>query len=506
MLGLVVSGACTASILPLACSSDSSSKKTPTKYVPPSGGDAGEAGETGNQGGSSGRGGATGGGGTTPIAGSSSGGEAGVSTGGSGGEAGAQSEGGEGGESGAPNLCPSGFGNCDTSSPDCETPLNLVTSCGACGTSCDGTHATVTCTDAKCAITTCAANYGDCDNDPVTGCETAINTDKNCGTCGRDCTSIGSTCGGGECAGVTLLATGGSGYQSAFVAGDSLYVMNTGSMPPGNYSTTRVPLNGSATTILTNNEGGGPGPGVLNADASFIYWSISGSPPSVLKKAVTAAAGDLNTVVFHPLYAPRYMAIVGSAYYWTAAASATSAMIYSRSTTAAATDAGTAIVTTDQGWVTSFRATTDRLYFVHRPASTTTLSYVPFSGGTPVDVPDAVVADSAPLWSIGNTLYFVRNVGTAPENGVYRYTTGDTTVTQLTQANDVTNMIGDANFVYYTVTFADSTIYRAPAVGAAKQGIGIASSFRGAFAGQDSTLLYTISSWGSDGPVKKYLK
>jgi hypothetical protein len=459
------------------------------------GGDAGEAGETASHGGSGGQGG---GGGTTAVAGTSGHGEAGMSAGG---EAGAVSEGGSAGEAGAPNLCPTGFGNCETSSPDCETPLDLVTSCGACNTTCDGSHATVACTNAKCAITACAANYGDCDNNPVTGCETAINTDKHCGSCARDCTTIGSTCNTGECAAVKLLATGGSGYQSAFVAGDSLYVMNTGSMPPGYYSTTRVPLNGSAPSKLTDNESGGPGPGVLNADSNFIYWSISGAPASVLKKAVTASATDLNTVVFHPVATPRYLTIVGASFYWMTEFG--DSTLYTRALSAPAANTGTQIVSANQYYVSSFRATTDAIYWVHRNTGTAALSYVPLAGGTPVDVPDAVVADSALLWSVGNTLYFVRNVASAPESGIYKFTTGDTTVKQLVQANGVTGLIADATYVYYTLS-GDYTVYRAPLTGA--KGVGIASGFSGVFAGQDATFLYSHAAWGSDGPVMKVLK
>jgi len=496
VFGLVAGGVCVASVVPLACSSDSGSKKAPTKFTP--GGDAGEAGEAAAHAGSSGHGGAAGSGGSTPAGGLSGHGEAGMS---GGSEAGASSEGGAAGEAGAPNLCPSGFGNCDTSSPDCETPLDLLTSCGACNTSCDGSHATVTCTNAKCAITACAANYGDCDNDAVTGCETPINTDKHCGSCSRDCTTIGSTCTTGECAAVNLLAAGGSGYQAAFVAGDSLYVMNTGSLPPSYYSTTRVPLNGSAPTKLTDNESGGPGPGVLNADSNFIYWSISGNPASVLKKAVTATATDLNTVVFHPVATPRYLTIVGASFYWMTESG--DSTLYSRAMNAPSTNTGTQIVTANQYYVSSFRATTDAIYWVHRNTGTAALSYVPLAGGTPVDVPDAVVADSALLWSSGNTLYFVRNVSTAPESGIYKFTTGDTTVKQLVQANGVTALITDANYVYYTLS-GDYTVYRSPLTGG--KGVGIAGGFTGLFAGQDAKFLYSYTRWGSDGPVLKVLK
>jgi hypothetical protein len=464
-------------------------------------GAAGEAGESGGSTGSNGVGGKSGGVGIgeAGASGAATGGSAGTS---STGDAGASSTG-DAGASGAPgstNKCPAGFADCDANPADCETSLSLSTSCGACNTSCDGSHGSVSCVKAACVVASCASGYGDCDNNGATGCETPINTDTHCGDCTRNCAAVGSTCSSGKCAAVTVLSTGGSGYQSAFVAGDSLYVMNTNSMPPGNYTTTRVPLNGSAPSKITDNEAGGPGLGVLNADASYVYWAIQGSPPSVLKKSVTAQATDLNTVVFHPVATVRYMTIVGNAYYWMSQLPWT---LYTRSTSALATDTGTQIVTIDQTYVSSFRATTDAIYWVKRPASTTSLVYVPFAGGTPATVPDSVVADSAPLYSVGNTLYFVRNVGSAPENGVYKYTTGDTTVTQLVQSNSVTNIIVDANAVYYTVGY-DGLVYKAPLTG--QNGVPIASSFPGVFGGQDATFLYAYASWGSDGPVKKLLK
>ena len=268
----------------MGCSSDSTGKKTPVKFTPDGGGSGGEAGQSANGAGSGGKAGSGGSTGMSGNAGTS--GEAGASTGGSG-EAGAG--GGEAGAAGAPNQCPAGYGDCDTNPADCETPLNLITSCGACGTSCDGSHASVACKNDKCVVNSCNAGFGDCDNDPVTGCETPIDTDTHCGSCARNCAAAGTTCNTGKCAAITVDPLGASGFQ-AVVSGDSLYTINTGSMPVGNITITRIPLNGSAATKLVDNEAGGSGQGVLNVDASFVYWSIAGSPPSVLKKSITAAS------------------------------------------------------------------------------------------------------------------------------------------------------------------------------------------------------------------------
>ncbi|OIP41298.1 MAG: hypothetical protein AUK47_06620 [Deltaproteobacteria bacterium CG2_30_63_29] len=70
--------------------------------------------------------------------------------------------------------------------------------CGACGTTCEETHTTaVRCVDGVCDPT-CADQYGDCDSDPSTGCETDLDTAENCGECGARC-GVGASCEAGVC-------------------------------------------------------------------------------------------------------------------------------------------------------------------------------------------------------------------------------------------------------------------------------------------------------------------
>ena len=83
----------------------------------------------------------------------------------------------------------------------CETPLNTLTNCGGCGTTCSLAHATSTCATGTCAIASCQAGWGNCDGNAGNGCETALNTLSNCGSCGAGCSrpNATATCGSGTC-------------------------------------------------------------------------------------------------------------------------------------------------------------------------------------------------------------------------------------------------------------------------------------------------------------------
>jgi len=85
-------------------------------------------------------------------------------------------------------------------------PLN----CGACGRACASADRTLpVCLDGQC-VQVCRVGYGECDGDPVTGCETEVLRDPcHCSKCGARCPS-GSFCVAGVCQGQqdALVRTG----------------------------------------------------------------------------------------------------------------------------------------------------------------------------------------------------------------------------------------------------------------------------------------------------------
>jgi hypothetical protein len=99
--------------------------------------------------------------------------------------------------------CNAGFGNCNGNPADgCETNLNTVANCGACGHICSLSNATPFCANGACGIAACNAGYADCDRNPANGCEVNLNTDvNNCGACGHACSRNNATshCAGGAC-------------------------------------------------------------------------------------------------------------------------------------------------------------------------------------------------------------------------------------------------------------------------------------------------------------------
>jgi hypothetical protein len=96
--------------------------------------------------------------------------------------------------------CNAGFANCDGNAANgCETTTGSnPTNCGACGVVCSTTNASSACVAGACQLT-CNVGFADCNNNPVDGCETNLNTDPNhCGSCGTVCSGTQS-CVGGLC-------------------------------------------------------------------------------------------------------------------------------------------------------------------------------------------------------------------------------------------------------------------------------------------------------------------
>ncbi len=101
--------------------------------------------------------------------------------------------------------CNAGFANCDNQTPNgCEVNTNTsVGNCGGCGNACNLANAVNACSAGSCAIASCNAGFGNCDNQTANGCETNLNSSVgNCGSCGNACSfaNAGASCSNGSCA------------------------------------------------------------------------------------------------------------------------------------------------------------------------------------------------------------------------------------------------------------------------------------------------------------------
>ena len=99
-------------------------------------------------------------------------------------------------------ACDPGFGDCDGDATNgCETTLDTLDNCGACGVACSLENATSACELGACAVRMCDPGFGDCDGDPASGCEQPLTTAGHCGECGMTCGLPNGTvsCGAGTC-------------------------------------------------------------------------------------------------------------------------------------------------------------------------------------------------------------------------------------------------------------------------------------------------------------------
>ncbi len=88
-------------------------------------------------------------------------------------------------------ACDSGFRNCDGLDDNgCESALEEIGNCGACGVSCAPTDAVASCAAGTCEIVGCVGSSADCNATVVDGCEVDLADDvDNCGSCGNACPS-----------------------------------------------------------------------------------------------------------------------------------------------------------------------------------------------------------------------------------------------------------------------------------------------------------------------------
>lgn len=103
-------------------------------------------------------------------------------------------------------ACDQGYGDCDDNpATGCEADLSLPGTCGDCDTACSYDHATAVCSQgvagATCEIGACDTGWGNCDANDQNGCETDVREDVNhCGACGNPC-QAGEVCMAGVCTG-----------------------------------------------------------------------------------------------------------------------------------------------------------------------------------------------------------------------------------------------------------------------------------------------------------------
>ncbi len=71
--------------------------------------------------------------------------------------------------------CEEHFESCDEDvSTGCETPTNTLTDCGDCGVTCEVENGTATCSGGTCEVESCDDGFFNCDDDPLTGCESTL--------------------------------------------------------------------------------------------------------------------------------------------------------------------------------------------------------------------------------------------------------------------------------------------------------------------------------------------
>jgi hypothetical protein len=104
------------------------------------------------------------------------------------------------------NACVGNFGNCDmNAATGCETPLGTLTNCLSCGNSCSNAHGPISCNGTNGCQYMCSTGWDNCDANPANGCERSVWTDTDCGACGSGCDAV-ETCGNGTCVAITCTA------------------------------------------------------------------------------------------------------------------------------------------------------------------------------------------------------------------------------------------------------------------------------------------------------------
>ncbi|MEZ4391570.1 MAG: hypothetical protein R3A48_10780 [Polyangiales bacterium] len=100
-------------------------------------------------------------------------------------------------------VCDPGFADCDANPTNgCERAVNTVTNCGTCGNVCNSTNGTPSCGNGACGLA-CNSGFANCDGNLANGCEVNTQTSNtHCGACGNAC-ATGTACNAGRCQSVS---------------------------------------------------------------------------------------------------------------------------------------------------------------------------------------------------------------------------------------------------------------------------------------------------------------
>jgi hypothetical protein len=124
------------------------------------------------------------------------------------------------------DACAPGTDDCDGSFANgCEALLDTDTNCGVCGRACLGAvpSGVDRCTGGRCEVT-CDVGTSDCNADLVDGCETPLGTSTDCARCGEVCTfpNASGACVAGPSCGLGTCTTGFSDCNTVLEDGCEL--------------------------------------------------------------------------------------------------------------------------------------------------------------------------------------------------------------------------------------------------------------------------------------------
>jgi len=106
-----------------------------------------------------------------------------------------------------PRVSPCAVNQSDDCNGACVYLQTDPNNCGSCGKACPAyAHADPVCSGGQCVFT-CSAGRGDCNNQKASdGCETCLRNDNNnCGRCGVQCATGGTSCFAGSCVSQLIL-------------------------------------------------------------------------------------------------------------------------------------------------------------------------------------------------------------------------------------------------------------------------------------------------------------